>query len=278
MSTSWTQSNPIRGRERSQHSLSPGARQKPPTSRSPPPTNATARVLAVGALLLPLGGCTVVHMWHGTGATPAASQRPAGSTDLPLPARSDNQSTASSARGNPADASGTATANVSRESRDSPQSRRSTAAVTHTALEATEVGYYIDVLQGRLTQSVGKDTHIERHGDNIVLLVPVGFEVNTAQVNASGREVLHSLAAILREYRLTAVILQVRAVDSDPRTEPSRLAADRLKALSRCLTDAGVAGKRIEAGDEMPPALYASGGALEGPTIELQLSPISGSL
>ena len=51
------------------------------------------------------------------------------------------------------------------------------------ALGPTDVGYYMDVLQGRLTQEIGKDGRIERRGDSIVLLLPAGFDYRGSAIS-----------------------------------------------------------------------------------------------
>jgi outer membrane protein OmpA-like peptidoglycan-associated protein len=137
----------------------------------------------------------------------------------------------------------------------------------------------MDVLQGRLTQEIGKDARIERRGDSIVLSLPMGFDIDSPQLNESGRQTLRPLAAILLEYRLTLVAVQIRGVDSDAHGANSRLASDRAGALSRYLTDSGVAGKRIASASEGSgvPEAAPQGDTPERTGIELRVSPIVGT-
>lgn len=233
-------------------------------------------VLTAAAVLTALEGCSTLHTWGVAiraikPVQAAASSGPAQSTDIPLPlARSQP------AQEPPPDVPArSSNVDVHKDSRDV---RHVSAVGTPTTLGATEVGYYMDVLQGRLTQEVGKDAYIERHGDSIVVLLPVGFDMDSAQINASGRDLLRHLAAVLAEYRLTLVVVQVRGPGSDAHGQSSRLETDRVTALSRVLTDAGVSGKRIESGEA--PTLQAAAPPAPGTGvhIELQLSPIGGAL
>jgi len=134
----------------------------------------------------------------------------------------------------------------------------------------------MDVLQGQLTQAVGRDARIERRGSSIVLLLPLGFDADSAQLNVAGRQSLRQLAEILSEYRLTVVSIQVSGPDSEPHGPGSRLASDRVAALSKYLTRAGVAGKRISTVGEGSNPLQADSASPSGLGVraELQLSPI----
>jgi outer membrane protein OmpA-like peptidoglycan-associated protein len=134
----------------------------------------------------------------------------------------------------------------------------------------------MDVLQGRLTQEIGKDGRIERRGDSIVLLLPAGFDIDSSQLNPTGRQTMRALTGILVEYRLTVVSVQIRGVDSDAHGANSLLASDRAEAFSKYLAEAGIAGKRIATageGSRLPP-IPGVGDQPDGMRVELQLSPI----
>lgn len=239
------------------------------------------RLLGVVAVLLALEGCatvqaTVHRLGVAIGAIRTAPQTASDvlpqSTDIPVPLAR-RQPPPQEPPPDPSD-KGSAM-----EARKDPRDiRRVSAGSTPSTLGATEVGYYMDVLQGRLTQEVGKEAYIERLGDNIIVLLPVSFDIDSAQINSSGRDVLRHLAAVLTEYRLTIVAVQVRGPDVDANGQNPRLESDRVTALSRYLTDAGVSGKRIENGEARALQSGASATAGAGVHIELQLSPIGGAL
>jgi outer membrane protein OmpA-like peptidoglycan-associated protein len=154
--------------------------------------------------------------------------------------------------------------------------RRTLGSSGRNALGPTDVGYYMDVLQGRLTQEIGKDGRIERRGDSIVLLLPTGFDIDSSQLNPAGRQIMRALTGILVEYRLTVVSVQIRGVESDAHGANLPLASDRAEAFSKYLAEAGIAGKRIATageGSRLPP-IPGVGDRPDGIRVELQLSPI----
>jgi len=134
----------------------------------------------------------------------------------------------------------------------------------------------MDVLQGQLTQAVGRDARIERRGSSIVLVLSLGFDDDGARLNPAGRESVRRLAEILSEYRLTVVSVQVSRPDSDPAGSSARLAGDRVAALSKYLTHAGVSGRRISTAGEGSSLLQADAATPSQPGVraELQVSPI----
>jgi hypothetical protein len=102
-----------------------------------------------------------------------------------------------------------------------------------------DVGYYMDVLQGRLRQSLAPVAHIGRAQLTLALTIDGGCEpAPRAQLDADVRSALGSLATILAEYRKTVVLVQTRdatasSAPSEPRSlENCALAAARLLAAS----------------------------------------------
>ena len=148
------------------------------------------------------------------------------------------------------------------------------------SLASSEVGYYMDVLQGRLKQVAGKSIGVGRQGDRIVLDLSgrLAFESGSAQITPDIREILTPLSNVLVEYRKTLVSVQVRADDSDAQAINPPLAEQRALAVAHYLAEAGVAGKRIviaESGLNRPSAANVSP---ENRThTELQLEPIVGA-
>jgi len=117
----------------------------------------------------------------------------------------------------------------------------------HDSLAPSEVGYYMDVLQGRLTQVASKRVAIDRDGDSIVLDLSLylSFKSGSAQINPAIRETLLPLSKVLIEYRMTLVSVQARAEDTDKEASNPRLAELRALAVAHYLTSSGVVDKRI---------------------------------
>lgn len=133
------------------------------------------------------------------------------------------------------------------------------------ALAAADVGYYMDVLQGRLKQLLGKGIARRREGITLDLSGRVFFEPGSTQIGAGVREILAPLAKVLVEYRMTLVSVQVRA--DDPRTHVIDPALSQLhaQAIAHVLADAGVAVKRI---------VIAGVGSENRVRVGLQIEPI----
>lgn len=238
------------------------------------------RMLLVLAALCVLEACSMWQKWHGPRA-PVADARAApqgqaaAPVDPPATGGADSATAAQPAAGSDA-APGPATAAI--EPRQaapvSRSARQAASGGSRDALSPDDVGYYMDVLQGQLTQAIGRDARIERRGSSIVLLLPLGFDGDGARLNLAGQQAVRRLAEILSEYRLTIVAVQVSGPDSEPQN--SRLATDRVAVLSRYLSHAGVAGKRISPAGEGPNLSHEDpqSASLVGVRAELQVSPI----
>jgi outer membrane protein OmpA-like peptidoglycan-associated protein len=133
------------------------------------------------------------------------------------------------------------------EQQDKNRIKLALAKNVHDSLGPAEVGYYMDVLQGRLQQIASKDFGVGRQADYVVLDMSFqpGFEKGSAQLDSSVRDALKPLSRVLVEYRMTLVSLQVRADDSGTQPGKAGLAERRAQALARALVDAGIAGKRV---------------------------------
>src|SRR5215467_4875885 len=172
-----------------------------------------ARTLFILAALGALAGCSMWQKWHGSQAAvfdaPATlASPPASATDTPPADGADAANVAEPAAS--ADATRGSGAPAIELRRDPPASKgkkpTQPSGSREAALASGDVGYYMDVLQGELTQAVGRDARIERRGSSIVLLLPSGFDVDSAQLSLAGRRAMRQLAAILSEYRLTIVV------------------------------------------------------------------------
>jgi hypothetical protein len=123
------------------------------------------------------------------------------------------------------------------------------------ALAPTEVGYYMDVLQGRLRQVAGID--VVRREDRIVVGVAGGcdFASGRAQADAGLRSAIAALAGVLTEYRKTLVSVRMRAADTSP--DP-QLAQRCAVAAAHSLVNAGLGAKRVV----LPAAASAAAGSV----------------
>jgi outer membrane protein OmpA-like peptidoglycan-associated protein len=133
--------------------------------------------------------------------------------------------------------------------------------------EPADVGYYMDVLQGRLKQVAGKNVGIARHNDRIVidLTSRVGFASDSAQISAGNHEILASLSRVFMEYRMTLVSVQVRAENTGAHAINPQLSEQRALAIAHDLADAGIAPNRI---------VVIGAGPENRVHVELQVEPI----
>jgi outer membrane protein OmpA-like peptidoglycan-associated protein len=144
------------------------------------------------------------------------------------------------------------------------------------SLAPTEVGYYMDVLQGRLKQLADKRMAVARHDDRIVLALTLSFESGGARIDSGSTEILTPLSRVLVEYRMTLVSVHIGADDDSAAGRP-QLAEQRARVVAQHLVDAGVRRKRIViAGAGVSRSPLAS---LENSThVELQVEPIVRSI
>jgi outer membrane protein OmpA-like peptidoglycan-associated protein len=109
------------------------------------------------------------------------------------------------------------------------------------ALVPDDVGYTLDVLQGRLRQVGGNTLRVMRQPHRLVLDLSgnIGFVPGTAQLDDVGTKVLAPIAQVLADYRMTLVSVLVR--DGAVASKPDQSA----QAVVRALIDAGVPVKRL---------------------------------
>ena len=147
------------------------------------------------------------------------------------------------------------------------------------SLAPSEVGYYLDVLQGRLKQVAGQNVGVGRRGNHlaVVLSIRAGFEPGGAQISAGLREMLSPLSKALVEYRKTFLAVRIRPEDAGTSTSNPRLAEQRALAVARYLVESGIASKRIVvAGDgaRTDEAAAVKAGPENPVRIELQIEPV----
>lgn len=133
----------------------------------------------------------------------------------------------------------------------------------------SDLGYYLDVLQGRLNQSIGPGVTITRGLDRLTIDLArrLKFDADGAQLSPSDRDSLVPLANVLAEYKSTLVSVRVGAGDAD--SEAVRLANLRAQALARYLSESGVATKHLVIVSAQP-----ASSATSSPAIDLVLEPI----
>ena len=112
---------------------------------------------------------------------------------------------------------------------------------------AGEVGYFLDVLQGRLRQALDPGVIISRERNSIVLDFSqrIVFAEDETQTDDAGRESLLSLAKVLLEFRSALVSVRVDARDDS--ADARKLAQLRANAVERVLTGSGISAARIAA-------------------------------
>jgi outer membrane protein OmpA-like peptidoglycan-associated protein len=139
------------------------------------------------------------------------------------------------------------------------------------ALAPADVGYYMDVLQGRLRQVTGID--IVRREDRVVVAISGSFDLAAghAQADAGLRPVLADLAKVLAEYRKTQVSVHPRGAEAaDPLAQRCVIAAAHL------LTAAGVTAKRVSVGGASASgALPANAPATFAVALEFVIEPVT---
>jgi outer membrane protein OmpA-like peptidoglycan-associated protein len=151
------------------------------------------------------------------------------------------------------------------------------AADPRNAVAVSEVGYYLDVLVGRLKQGLGPETGIARHGEHVVVVLPAAaaFPVGGSALTPALRAKLAPLARALVEYRRVLISVQVRADASVIGASNPRLAEQRAQVIAAYLGGAGIDARRILIAPVGPGRPAPNQPANRGRTrIEVQLEPV----
>jgi hypothetical protein len=207
----------------------------------------------LGALAL-LGGCAQIKS-HLPQRDPTKPRPPATTASKPRPA----PKPAPVVTPPPAPAPAFAVLDPTHLERDRGRVLRSLASAE--ALPAADVGYTLDVLQGRLRQWAGGRAGVTRRGQRLVvdLSRAVAFAPGKAAPAAGAQ--LAPLGQLLEDYRQVLVTVRV-----DPAGD-ARLGLARAMALAQALADAGVAKRRIV-------VVGTSARLPAGARVELQLDPV----
>src|SRR5262249_42934727 len=114
------------------------------------------------------------------------------------------------------------------------------------AVITAELGYYLDVLLGRLKQVAARGVGITRREDRIVLNVAGTFALAAnPQPDADLQDALNPICKVLVEYRATLVSIHVRNDAPADAATDSELAEHRALAVGHYFAKAGVSPKRI---------------------------------
>lgn len=144
------------------------------------------------------------------------------------------------------------------------------------SLPAAEVGYYMDVMQGRIKQKIGnsKGIGIARSNDRIVIVMTgsSGFEAGNYHISPGIRQFLAPLSVVLVEYRMTVVSVRIRADGSGGNAGNPQLTEQRAQAVARYLQDAGVSSKRMVVVGAGKSTMNSASGSRE--RIELQIETV----
>lgn len=144
------------------------------------------------------------------------------------------------------------------------------------SLPASEVGYYMDVLQASIKKKVGNNRGIgiARSNDRIVIVMTgaSGFDGVNHKISPGTRSFLAPLSKVLVEYRMTLVSVRIRADSSDGRAGNPQLTEQRTQSVARFLLDNGVAVKRMVVVGAARSSANSTSGSRE--RIELQIEPV----
>jgi outer membrane protein OmpA-like peptidoglycan-associated protein len=117
------------------------------------------------------------------------------------------------------------------------------------ALPPEEVGYYVDVLQGRLKQVASKQVGVVvgRQGNDVILDLSsrLDFESGSARVTSGIAETLAPIVKVLAEYKMMLVAVDASPIDNGDAPVDARLSEQRGLGVARHLASAGVSPARI---------------------------------
>ncbi|MDJ0807778.1 MAG: OmpA family protein [Gammaproteobacteria bacterium] len=148
------------------------------------------------------------------------------------------------------------------------------------AIAGGGVGYYMDVQEAKLRQSLeNTGVSVTRDGENIILNMPgnITFEVDKTDLRPDFVEVLHSVSLVLKEYKSTMIEVAGHTDSTGSDSYNQTLSQQRAQAVSNVLMADGVQAVRIDTvgyGETRP---IASNGSAEGRQqnrrVELTLLP-----
>lgn len=127
--------------------------------------------------------------------------------------------------------------------------RRRVLAASERALDPQTLGYFMDVHEARLLQSLGEPVRLRRDESAFRLQIAgrAGFTPGSAQLNAALQRELQSVAEILLEFERTLIVVRAHT-DSSGSTEYNQaLSERRALRVAEALVDNGVDPQRVVA-------------------------------
>ena len=150
------------------------------------------------------------------------------------------------------------------------------------ALQADEIGYYMDIQEAKLRQLLGgSNVAVVRVGDAISLNMPgrLSFESNSANLNTAHEPLLAGISSVLNEYDKTRVAIHAHTDNVGAAVHNQKLSEQRGNFIAGQLRNNGLSGKRLEViahGETHPVAANSNDKGRElNRRIELVLHPIS---
>tara|TARA_A100001391_G_scaffold44134_1_gene25719 strand:- start:12115 stop:12780 length:666 start_codon:yes stop_codon:yes gene_type:complete len=151
------------------------------------------------------------------------------------------------------------------------------------AIAGGGVGYYMDVQEAKLRQTLeGTGVSVTRNGDRIILNMPgnITFATDSTDVQSNFRPVLDSVAEVLKEYKSTMVQVAGHTDSTGGERYNLLLSQQRAQAVSQVLQGFGVQAVRIDTvgfGETQPVADNGTAnGRQQNRRVELTLIPYEG--
>lgn len=145
------------------------------------------------------------------------------------------------------------------------------------------IGYYMDRQEQQLRQRLeGTGVRVERHGDNLKLIMPgnITFATDSSSINAGFHAVLDSVALVLQEFDQTNLEV-IGYTDSTGGFEYNQhLSERRADSVTAYLVTQGISASRLAAkgmGERLPVASNDTGaGRARNRRVELDIRPVAG--
>jgi outer membrane protein OmpA-like peptidoglycan-associated protein len=150
------------------------------------------------------------------------------------------------------------------------------------ALTGGSVGYYMDVQEAKLRQTLaGTGVSVTRQGENIVLNMPsnITFGVDSASISGDFFNVLNSVDLVVKEYDKTLIEIMGHTDSSGSREHNQQLSERRARSVSQYFISRGVKSLRLATyghGEDYPVANNQTNqGRSQNRRVEIVLVPIT---
>jgi outer membrane protein OmpA-like peptidoglycan-associated protein len=152
------------------------------------------------------------------------------------------------------------------------------------AIAGGGVGYYMDVQEAKLRQTLsGTGVSVTRDGDNIILNMPsnITFGVNSADISSDFYEVLDSVTIVVNEYDKTLIEVMGHTDNTGSEQHNQQLSDRRARSVTDYLASREINSVRLEAygyGEGYPVANNDTDqGRAKNRRVEIALVPITSS-